>query len=253
MQPCSHEGGNPIHGAISRLRATHQSIASLVTRSDVLHPVVEALPRELAVEHDVGCSDQFVEQLRIGAGPPPIRVPEGWLLIHHGVTGQLLPGVDHQPLVNYAAGAMIWLVTRETAIVFAAVGVVWSVVLLIGAGLMINLFTSLVESGYDGPLAVGPLLLPVRMSSGERLFVMWSGLKGAVPILLASFVVLGGVEDAQSVYGIVFVVVLMAPFCSTSTCSVPPSSPTATCRGSRPSSTPRAQPSARARTRTHRL
>ncbi len=57
------------------------------------------------------------------------------------------------------------------------------------------------------PLAVGPLLLPVRMSIGERLFVMWSGLKGAVPILLASFVVLGEVKDAQSVYGIVFVVV----------------------------------------------
>jgi predicted GH43/DUF377 family glycosyl hydrolase len=47
------------------------------------------------------------EELKIGAGPPPIRVPEGWLLLHHGVTGQLLPGVDHQPLVNYAVGAMI--------------------------------------------------------------------------------------------------------------------------------------------------
>ena len=47
------------------------------------------------------------EAVKIGAGPPPIRIPEGWLLIHHGVTGQLLPGVDHQPLVNYAAGAMI--------------------------------------------------------------------------------------------------------------------------------------------------
>ena len=47
------------------------------------------------------------EAVKIGAGPPPIRIPEGWLLIHHGVTGELLPGVDHQPLVNYAAGAMI--------------------------------------------------------------------------------------------------------------------------------------------------
>lgn len=57
------------------------------------------------------------------------------------------------------------------------------------------------------PLAVGPLLLPARLTSGERLFVMWSGLKGAVPILLASFAVLGGVEDAGRIYGIVFVVV----------------------------------------------
>jgi cell volume regulation protein A len=57
------------------------------------------------------------------------------------------------------------------------------------------------------PLAVGPLLIPTHLSNGERLFVMWSGLKGAVPILLASFAVLGGVENADRIYGIVFVVV----------------------------------------------
>jgi cell volume regulation protein A len=57
------------------------------------------------------------------------------------------------------------------------------------------------------PLAVGPLLVPATLSRNERLFVMWSGLKGAVPILLASFAVLGGVEDANRIYGIVFVVV----------------------------------------------
>ena len=57
------------------------------------------------------------------------------------------------------------------------------------------------------PLAVGPLLLPVRLTNGERLFIMWSGLKGAVPILLASFAVLAPVDDADRIYGIVFVVV----------------------------------------------
>jgi cell volume regulation protein A len=57
------------------------------------------------------------------------------------------------------------------------------------------------------PLAVGPLLIPARLTNGERLFVMWSGLKGAVPILLASFAVLGEVEHANRIYGIVFVVV----------------------------------------------
>src|SRR5512133_1090556 len=60
------------------------------------------------------------------------------------------------------------------------------------------------------PLAGGPLLVPSRPSHIERLFVMWSGLKGAVPILLASFAVLGGVEDANRIYGIVFVVVAVS-------------------------------------------
>jgi potassium/hydrogen antiporter len=57
------------------------------------------------------------------------------------------------------------------------------------------------------PLAVAPLLLPAKLSNSERVFVMWSGLKGAVPILLASFAVLGGVANADRIYGIVFVVV----------------------------------------------
>ncbi len=47
------------------------------------------------------------EALKIGAGPPPIRIPEGWLLIHHGVTGELVSGFDQQQRVNYAAGALI--------------------------------------------------------------------------------------------------------------------------------------------------
>ncbi|GAA0455389.1 hypothetical protein Ade02nite_04050 [Paractinoplanes deccanensis] len=48
------------------------------------------------------------EALKIGAGPPPLRVPEGWLLIHHGVTGYIPPGFDPtNQRVSYAAGAMI--------------------------------------------------------------------------------------------------------------------------------------------------
>lgn len=47
------------------------------------------------------------EELKIGAGPAPIRVPEGWLLLHHGVTGRLDTGVAQQQNVNYSAGAMI--------------------------------------------------------------------------------------------------------------------------------------------------
>ena len=60
------------------------------------------------------------------------------------------------------------------------------------------------------PLVVGALLAPVALERGERLFVMWSGLKGAVPILLAALAVIGGVEDGSTIYGIVFVVVLFS-------------------------------------------
>jgi predicted GH43/DUF377 family glycosyl hydrolase len=55
----------------------------------------------------VALSQYAFEELKIGAGPPPIRVPEGWLLIHHGVTGALASGWHPQQRVRYAAGAML--------------------------------------------------------------------------------------------------------------------------------------------------
>ena len=44
-------------------------------------------------------------------------------------------------------------------------------------------------------------------AGGERLFIMWGGPQGAVPILLAAFAVLDGVEGSEQIYNIVFVVV----------------------------------------------
>ena len=75
-----------------------------------------------------------------------------------------------------------------------------------GQGLALAVVLALVAR----PLAVGPLLAPTRMHRGEKLFVVWGGLKGAVPILLGALAVLGGVDDAERIYGIVFVVVLFS-------------------------------------------
>ncbi len=55
----------------------------------------------------VAMSEYPFEELKIGAGPPPVRVEEGWLLIHHGVSGTLADGWEPQTGVNYAAGAML--------------------------------------------------------------------------------------------------------------------------------------------------
>jgi cell volume regulation protein A len=57
------------------------------------------------------------------------------------------------------------------------------------------------------PVLVGILLVPVRLRLGERLFVLWSGLKGAVPILLGTFVLDSGLADAGRAYDVIVVVV----------------------------------------------
>ncbi len=57
------------------------------------------------------------------------------------------------------------------------------------------------------PLVVGACLLPFGLARNERAFILWAGLKGAVPILLGGFLLGAGVPGAQRLYGIVVVVV----------------------------------------------
>ncbi len=71
------------------------------------------------------------------------------------------------------------------------------------AGLVLAALLALVVR----PLLVGVLLWPVRLRRGERLAVLWAGLKGAVPILLGAFIVEAGAPGAQRLYEIIFVVV----------------------------------------------
>lgn len=60
------------------------------------------------------------------------------------------------------------------------------------------------------PLAVGSCLVPVRLQRNERTFVLFAGLKGAVPILLGEFLRAAHVANAERLYGIVVVVVIFS-------------------------------------------
>ncbi|HEY1488861.1 MAG TPA: cation:proton antiporter [Micromonosporaceae bacterium] len=60
------------------------------------------------------------------------------------------------------------------------------------------------------PLLGGVVLWPIALTRGERVFVLWSGLKGAVPILLGVFIVAAGTAHERQIYAIIFVVVLFS-------------------------------------------
>ncbi len=96
------------------------------------------------------------------------------------------------------------------------------IVVFVGLGLTVNLgslggkvwtdalLLMLMLAVIARPLVVALTLARARLLWTERAFIAWSGLKGAVPILLAAFAVIGHVPKANSVYGIVFVVVLLS-------------------------------------------
>jgi cell volume regulation protein A len=100
------------------------------------------------------------------------------------------------------------LASLAEVVVFVVLGLTIDVTdLLTSRHLWEGLVLAFVLALVARPVAVGPLLLPVGLRRNERLFILWGGLRGAVPILLAAFALLAPVEDAQRVYEIVFVVV----------------------------------------------
>jgi potassium/hydrogen antiporter len=95
-------------------------------------------------------------------------------------------------------------------VVFVALGLTIDISGLSGRVWLEGIVLVLVLALLVRPLVVLMTLGPARLRWRERAFITWSGLKGAVPILLAAFALLGGVAGAERVYGVVFVVVLLS-------------------------------------------
>jgi cell volume regulation protein A len=76
-----------------------------------------------------------------------------------------------------------------------------------GIGLTISLFMIFVSR----PVAVWLCLLPFKkMSARAKHYVSWVGLRGAAPILFATYPWTAGVEHAQTIFNIVFFVTLVS-------------------------------------------
>ena len=58
------------------------------------------------------------------------------------------------------------------------------------------------------PISIFLTLLPTKFSFKEKLFLSWVGLRGAVPIILATYPLLAGLAQANEIFNIVFFVVL---------------------------------------------
>lgn len=76
------------------------------------------------------------------------------------------------------------------------------IVPVVGIGLLISLFLILVAR----PLSVFLSLLPFKMKLRRRFYISWVGLRGAVPIVFATYPLIAGIEKADMIFNIVFFV-----------------------------------------------
>ena len=64
---------------------------------------------------------------------------------------------------------------------------------------------------FARPLSVFLCLLPFRkLNLNSRLFVSWIGLRGAVPIIFATYPVISGVENSNQIFNIVFFITILS-------------------------------------------
>ena len=73
----------------------------------------------------------------------------------------------------------------------------------------IGLALALVLAFLARPIAVLVCLLPFRYTTRDMAYIGWVGLRGAVPIILATYPVLAGAEGAGRIFDIVFFIVVV--------------------------------------------
>jgi len=153
----------------------------------------------------------------------PVRVLAGALLLYglatvaHGsgflavfVAGILL-GDANAPYKREIARFHMSLASLAEIVVFIVLGLTVPVSSMAhGYAWAYGLVLAAVLAFVVRPALLGPLLLRVRLAVGEKVFVLWSGLKGAVPILLGTSMFAAGVPDATRLYDIVVMVVVFS-------------------------------------------
>ena len=120
------------------------------------------------------------------------------LLRHHaGRVAQLsLPGLN----------GYTWLAEAALFLLLGLLVTPHEVVRLIGPALLLAAGLMLVAR----PAAVLLCLTPLGFGWRPQVFIAWSGLRGAVPIVLATYPVLAGMPDGWRFFDVAFVVVLLS-------------------------------------------
>ena len=131
----------------------------------------------------------------------------GYLAVY--ITGLVVGNhkIVHKKSIAIFFDGFAWL---SQLIMFLTLGLLVSprqVLSVAGTGLLIGGALILISR----PIGVWLSLLPFRgMTAKAKMFVSWVGLRGAVPIIFATYPLLAGIEHAQMMFNIVFFITILS-------------------------------------------
>jgi len=163
----------------------------------------------------------LINRLRLHSGLYPLLASAGGLLVFAAT--QQLGGSGF--LAIFLAGLVLGNSQLQAAqnILRVHDGLAWlsQIVMFVILGLLVTpsefvhiALPALAIAGFlivvARPVAVAASLIPFRFGWREQAFVSWVGLRGAVPIVLALFPLMYGVENARLYFNVAFFIVLVS-------------------------------------------
>ncbi len=128
----------------------------------------------------------------------------GFLAVY--ISGILVGNANllHKKTLKNFYDGMAWLMQIVMFLTLGLLVFPSKIVPVIGMGLLISVFLMFIAR----PLSVFLCLSYTKITFREKIMVSWVGLRGAVPIILATFPLLAGVPQAEVIFNIVFFIVL---------------------------------------------
>lgn len=122
----------------------------------------------------------------------------------------------HKKTIMKMYDGLAWLMQIVLFLTLGLLVYPTEIVPVIGVGLLISVFLILVAR----PVAVLLSLLPFRMQIRRRFYISWVGLRGAVPIVFATYPLLAGIEKADMIFNVVFFISVTSVLIQGTTLSV---------------------------------